>query len=107
MVFQVTAFLKASQLYSEQLRTLSPRPIYVSNPSQPQNFHLLAEKKSSGSMRRFSSSLPRKKKSLNATKNKTDILLNNKETCCELVHKAPVHSTLVSRNLNYCNFTIP
>ena len=45
MVFQMTAFLKVSLLYSEQLRTLSPHPIYLSNPSQPQNFHLFAEKK--------------------------------------------------------------
>jgi hypothetical protein len=63
MVFQVTAFQKASLLYSGQLRTLSPPPIYVSNPSQPQNFHLFAVTKNfSESMRYFSSSLARKER---------------------------------------------
>lgn len=57
MVFQVTVFLQASRSYSGQLCTLSAHPICVSNQSEPQNVHLFAEKKSSGSMGYFSSPL--------------------------------------------------
>lgn len=68
MVFQVTTFLQASRLYSGELRTLSPQPIYVSNPSEPQNFYLFALKNCSGSTGYFSSSLALKESEFKCNK---------------------------------------